>query len=337
MPVDAFMFFAVLALIGFFIGVFSGLLGIGGGTIMVSVFRLAFGLSPLMSTGTSLFAIVPMSLSGALSRIRTKTCQIPLGLAIGLGGALTSPVGVWLASISPAWLVMLTAACVIAYSALSMFTKALKMGRQPKASTGLDAPGFAQSPAGQKASTGKEATAGQKASATQEATAGQEASATQEATASQEASATQKATTGQKASASQEATAGAVRLTRRQFVIGCLIGLIAGLASGYIGVGGGFIAIPLMIALIGLTMKDASGTSLLAIIILAVPGVISQALLGNIDYLVGCATGVGSIPGAVVGALLVRVVPERGLRFVFSLFLILSAILLALNELHMVA
>ena len=40
----------------------------------------------------------------------------------------------------------------------------------------------------------------------------------------------------------------------------------------------------------------------------------------------------GSIPGAVVGARLVRVVPERMLRFIFGGFLLLSAALLVANE-----
>ena len=118
--------FGLPVFVGVFIGILSGLLGIGGGTIMVPVFRLAFGLSPLMSTATSLFTIIPTSISGAVSHIKGKTCVPALGLAMGLGGALTSPVGVWLASLSPAWLVMLVAALIIGYSAVNMLRKAVK-------------------------------------------------------------------------------------------------------------------------------------------------------------------------------------------------------------------
>ena len=81
--------FGLPVLVGIFIGILSGLLGIGGGTIMVPVFRLAFGLSPLMSTATSLFTIIPTSISGAVSHIKGKTCVPALGLAMGVGGALT--------------------------------------------------------------------------------------------------------------------------------------------------------------------------------------------------------------------------------------------------------
>ena len=125
--------FGLPVLVGIFIGILSGLLGIGGGTIMVPVFRLAFGLSPLMSTATSLFTIIPTSISGAVSHIKGKTCVPALGLAMGLGGALTSPVGVWLASLSPAWLVMLAAALIIGYSAVNMLRKAVKAPSKGKA------------------------------------------------------------------------------------------------------------------------------------------------------------------------------------------------------------
>ena len=87
-------------------------------------------------------------------------------------------------------------------------------------------------------------------------------------------------------------------LSRKQYLQGACIGLIAGLASGYVGVGGGFIMVPLMLAVLGIPMSLASGTSLIAIMILAIPGVIEQGLLGNIEYLAGIAIVVGSIPGA---------------------------------------
>ena len=108
--------------------------------------------------------------------------------------------------------------------------------------------------------------------------------------------------------------------------------MIAGLASGYVGVGGGFIMVPLMLAVLGIPMSLASGTSLIAIMILAIPGVIEQGLLGNIEYLAGIAIVVGSIPGALVGARLVRMVPERQLRFIFGGFLLVAAVMLMLNE-----
>ncbi|MBL6463214.1 MULTISPECIES: sulfite exporter TauE/SafE family protein [Coriobacteriia] len=269
---DVFAAFIAPALAGVFVGVMSGLLGVGGGTIMVPIFRLAFGMSPLASTATSLFAIIPTSISGVVAHARAKTCVPKLGLALGVGGAVMSPLGVWLASVSPGWLVICVAAIVIGFSAFKMFKKAVKCAPAPRAGA---------------------------------------ASAH---------------------SASPKPVPDQPHLSRKQYLQGACIGLIAGLASGYVGVGGGFIMVPLMLAVLDIPMSLASGTSLIAIMILAIPGVIEQGLLGNIEYLAGIAIVVGSIPGALVGARLVRVVPERQLRFIFGGFLLVAAVMLMLNE-----
>ena len=117
--------FLAIAVFGLVIGICSGLLGIGGGVIMVPSFRLIFGMDALACTGTSLFTIIPTSISGAITHLRNGTCIPKLGIALGIGGACTSPLGVWLASRSPEWLVMIAAAIVMAYSAFTMFRKAL--------------------------------------------------------------------------------------------------------------------------------------------------------------------------------------------------------------------
>ena len=308
---DVFAAFIAPALAGVFVGVMSGLLGVGGGTIMVPIFRLAFGMSPLASTATSLFAIIPTSISGVVAHARAKTCVPKLGLALGVGGAVMSPMGVWLASVSPGWLVICVAAIVIGFSALKMFKKAVKCAPAPRA--------------GQ---AGAARTAGSNAAEPRAACASNATSSSSNAAASQTACA---------GAASAHSTApkpvpDQPVLSRKQYLQGACIGLVAGLASGYVGVGGGFIMVPLMLAVLDIPMSLASGTSLIAIMILVIPGVIEQGLLGNIDYLAGIAIVVGSIPGALVGARLVRVVPERQLRFIFGGFLLVAAVMLMLNE-----
>lgn len=283
MMVEVLVHFVAPALVGVLIGVASGLLGIGGGTVMVPIFRLAFGMSATMSTATSLFAIIPTSISGAISHVKGKTCIPALGIAAGLGGACLSPVGVWLAQLSPDWLVMLAAALIIGYSAINMFKKAFKLR-----------------PAGQPA-------------------AGVDAAAAASLTSSGDA-------------AAAAPTADDSSLSRKQLLQGAAIGLVAGLASGYVGVGGGFIMVPLMLSIIGIPMRKASGTSLIAVMILAIPGVIEQGIIGNINYLAGIAIVIGTIPGAVIGARLVTKVPERTLRLLFGCFLIVAAVMLVLNE-----
>lgn len=314
--------FIIAAIIGVIIGIFSGLLGIGGGTLMVPIFRLGFGMSAISSTATSLFTIIPTSLAGLITHVKNKTCIPKVGVLCGLGGACTSPLCVYLASISPSWAIMLAAAAIIGYSSYSMFRKAIRM---PKIA-----------PQGESAVTGKdlEKEAEKAARAAQAAQA-----AAAQAQAAQAAAAQGKGQpTTTKAAANATKTASApkeepFKLSVKKVALCLLIGLIAGLASGYVGVGGGFIMVPLFISLLGIMMRQASGTSLVAVTILAIPGVVEQGLLGHIDYIAGIAMAVGSIPGAVIGASLIRKVPERKLRFVFGAFLLISAVVLLFNEL----
>lgn len=311
--VEILVHFIVPALVGVLIGIASGLLGIGGGTVMVPIFRLAFGMSATMSTATSLFAIIPTSISGAISHVKGKTCIPALGIAAGLGGACLSPVGVWLAQLSPDWLVMLAAALIIGYSAINMFKKAFKVPRAGQPAEGADAAAAAGAPScGSKLSSRAEARV-------------------VELSPQSDAPAAASLTSLADAAASAP-TADDSSLSRKQLLQGAAIGLVAGLASGYVGVGGGFIMVPLMLSIIGIPMRKASGTSLIAVMILAIPGVIEQGIIGNINYLAGIAIVIGTIPGAVIGARLVTKVPERTLRLLFGCFLIVAAVMLVLNE-----
>lgn len=278
--------FLVSLVVGLAVGVLAGLLGIGGGMLLVPAFKLGYAMDSLMCTATSLFTIIPTSVSGAISHIRNKTCLPKLGVAAGLGGACLSPLGVWLATLSPDWAVMGAAALIIAYSSVTMFRKALKA---PKAPRGAGA-GAADAAA-------KEAAAEDRAAAI------------------------------------ERAHAEAPTIGWREAAIGAAIGLFAGLASGYVGVGGGFIMVPLMMSILHVPMKLTSGTSLIAVMILAVPGTVTQALLGNINWIAGIAVACGSIPGATLGAKLIPKVPERQLRFLFAGFLVVAAVLLVVNQL----
>lgn len=303
--------FFIAALVGVGVGVLSGLLGIGGGTIMVPLFRLTFGMEPIAATATSLFTIVPTSISGMWKHAKNKTSLPRVGIVCGLAGACLSPVGVWAANVSPGWAIMGAAAVIVAYSSFTMLKKALaapKGGAAKEGCQACDGEAMSAAAASAKAGDGKAVGA---AVATAPVAAGDALAAEAQAAPFE---------------------APAIKLTPKYVAKVAFIGVIAGFMSGYVGVGGGFIMVPLFVSMLGIPMRLASGTSLTAVCILAIPGVIEQAVLGNIDYMVGIAMMVGSIPGAVVGANLVKYVPERALRFTFAAFLLLMAVLLIVNE-----
>ncbi len=78
-----------------------------------------------------------------------------------------------------------------------------------------------------------------------------------------------------RAAAIERAHAEAPTIGWREAAIGAAIGLFAGLASGYVGVGGGFIMVPLMMSILHVPMKLTSGTSLIAVMI-PVPGTVTK-------------------------------------------------------------
>ncbi|MCI9495439.1 MAG: sulfite exporter TauE/SafE family protein [Adlercreutzia mucosicola] len=307
---------AVSLVVGLAVGVLAGLLGVGGGTLLVPIFKLGYAMDSIMCTATSLFTIIPTSVSGALSHLRNKTCIPRLGLAAGLGGAVTSPLGVWLATQSPDWAIMGAAALIIVYSATTMFRKALAAPRVPWRKKH-----FAAQSAGEQAGAVGDAVAA--------ASVPSDAGAPSASAAAEPAS----PAPARPLAPSLAAEKDAATVGPRELTIGVAIGLVAGLASGYVGVGGGFIMVPMMISIAHISMRVTSGTSLIAVMILAVPGTIAQALLGNINWIAGIAVACGSIPGAALGARLVPRVPERQLRFLFAGFLVVAALMLVVNQL----
>lgn len=307
---------AVSLVVGLAVGVLAGLLGVGGGTLLVPIFKLGYAMDSLMCTATSLFTIIPTSVSGALSHIRNKTCIPRLGLAAGLGGAVTSPLGVWLATQSPDWAIMGAAALIIVYSATTMFRKALAAPKVPWRKKQF----AAQAAEGERASAGGAVDGAASASGALSASA-----AVSPAPASPSAAASP--------GASLAVEKDAATVGPRELAIGVAIGLVAGLASGYVGVGGGFIMVPLFMQMLKTPMKLTSGTSLIAVLILAIPGAVTQGAMGNIDWMVAIALSLGAIPGAVIGSHLVSRVPERALRFLFSALLCVAAILLVVDQL----
>jgi hypothetical protein len=89
----------VLALaLGFAAGVLSGLFGVGGGILFVPTLSLVIGLSHLSAEATSLAAIIPVVLVGALQQQRYGNVRWRAAVTIGVSSAVGVAAGVALAS-----------------------------------------------------------------------------------------------------------------------------------------------------------------------------------------------------------------------------------------------
>lgn len=116
-----------------------------------------------------------------------------------------------------------------------------------------------------------------------------------------------------------------------------VLGLVTGLYSGFLGLGGGFIVVPALIRWFGFDAKRAIGTSLVVVSMLAVPGSITHYLLGNVDLALAASMMVGVVPGALLGARLTAVASEKTVKIAFALLLLVVGVVLALNEFGVLA
>jgi uncharacterized membrane protein YfcA len=104
------------------------------------------------------------------------------------------------------------------------------------------------------------------------------------------------------------------------------IGTAAGAFSGLFGVGGGTIIVPLLIVWLAYGEREATGTSMAAIILIAAFAVIFQALYGNVDPAAAALVGVPALAGAVAGTALQQRIPERAISIIFAVLLLVIAV-----------
>lgn len=105
------------------------------------------------------------------------------------------------------------------------------------------------------------------------------------------------------------------------------MGTLAGAFSGLFGVGGGAVIVPMLIALFAYGERLAAGTSLAAIIIIALLAVAMQGgIYGNVDVETGLILAGPAIVGVVLGTAIQQRIPEKAVSFLFALLLIGVAI-----------
>jgi uncharacterized membrane protein YfcA len=116
----------------------------------------------------------------------------------------------------------------------------------------------------------------------------------------------------------------------RRLVRAIAVGIIAGVASGLFGVGGGIVIVPGLVWLTGLDQRKAHGTSLTAIVPIALAGTLGYATGGKVDLTVAALTAAGALLGTPLGVALLGRLPDRTLRLAFAVVLALSAVRLLL-------
>jgi uncharacterized protein len=118
-------------------------------------------------------------------------------------------------------------------------------------------------------------------------------------------------------------------LERREFFG---IGAIAGALSGLLGVGGGIVMVPAFNQWMKMTLKQSIATSLVCVGLFAIPGTITHAALGHIDWRFALFLTLGVIPGARIGSRLTVQANDLRLRNTVAVFLGIVAVIYAAGE-----
>ena len=118
---------------------------------------------------------------------------------------------------------------------------------------------------------------------------------------------------------------------RRRIAIAVAIGVLSGFVAGLFGVGGGILIVPALVLVLGMDQRLAHGTSLAAIVPIAVGGVVGYVWSSSVDWAAVVILVGGAALGAVAGTRALHRLPQRVLRVVFSLYLLATAVSLFLN------
>jgi len=104
------------------------------------------------------------------------------------------------------------------------------------------------------------------------------------------------------------------------------IGTVAGIFSGLFGVGGGTVIVPLLVLWLGFGEREATGTSLAAIVVIAAVAAGVQGAYGNVDVAKGVLVGVPAVGGVLAGTWLQQRVQQDTIGLLFSALLVVIAI-----------
>jgi hypothetical protein len=290
---------ALTILLGVATGTLSGLFGVGGAVISTPGVR-ALGASALTAVGTTLPSIIPGAASGTLRYLRE-------GLVDGHGVRATAPVGIAAAVVGAlltevipgeGHVLMLATAALLAGSAGHMLRDSRAAAPDDPAAAPRDARAAPPGAAGGEVGAHVPGTAGD---------------------------------------ADPAAAVGAPPHGRPTTSRLAAVGVAAGLLSGLLGIGGGIVMVPGFTQVAGFELKRAIATSLACVGLLAVPGTVAHALLGNIDWRFALLLTIGMVPGARLGAAIAIRASDRRLRLVVGSFLAVTALGYAVGEIAALA
>jgi uncharacterized protein len=114
------------------------------------------------------------------------------------------------------------------------------------------------------------------------------------------------------------------------------VSLLTGILAGMLGVGGGFVRMPMLVYVVGVPTHVAVGTDLFEIVISAGFGTVTHGLKGNVDILMALVMQTGAAIGAQIGATATRYFAGPRIRLLFSVLPFIGAALTILKLMGLV-
>jgi uncharacterized membrane protein YfcA len=111
-----------------------------------------------------------------------------------------------------------------------------------------------------------------------------------------------------------------------------LVGLAAGFLSGLFGVGGGILLVPALVIVLKLGQKLAHGTSLAAVLPIALSSLFGYTVEDKVDWPVAGLLAAGAIGGAVLGTHFLHRLPQRAVGWAFAVVLFATAVRLVVDN-----
>lgn len=111
-----------------------------------------------------------------------------------------------------------------------------------------------------------------------------------------------------------------------------LFSLVVGIVASMIGLGGGFLIVPMLVLGFGLPAQKAVGTSLMAITFTSLSSTIGYAMQRRIDYQMDVWLDVLDIPGVAIGAYITTLLSSNLLTSIFGAFLVSVAFFMIRHE-----
>ena len=246
------MYYLWAPLAGIFVGIESGLLGMGGGSILVPVLLFVFSLPIKEAIGTSLCIIVFTAFSGIIVHWKEKQVHLKLAIVMALTGVIGAQLGSYLNKIIPDNIIKFIFTIVVIIFGFKMWIGTNNGGKETPAVNTSD-----------------------------------------------------------------------IKFNKP---LALILGLIAGTASGLLGIGGALIMLPVMHIFLRVPMNICVGTSLFIVFFNSLSGAVGYIARGDANLKLAVLIAVGSVAAAPFGAKLSVKISREKLRKIFAVVLVLAGI-----------